>query len=85
MQEVRIVDLSDALGKKSPSSIALQQAAYDIRDSLRETSCVLVRDPRVSQSDNDAFLDHMETYFNRDTEEKMADVRPELSYQVREQ
>jgi hypothetical protein len=34
-------------------------------------------------ADNDAFLDLLESYFTRSDEEKAAEARPELSYQVR--
>lgn len=41
-----------------------------------------VRDPRVPASDNDAFLDLMESYFGQSEELKAPDARPELAYQV---
>lgn len=41
-----------------------------------------MRDPRVDTNDNDTFLDMMERYYERGAEEKLAETRPELSYQV---
>jgi hypothetical protein len=43
-----------------------------------------VRDPRVPVSANDAFLDMLEGYFSRSEEDKQAEARPELAYQVRQ-
>jgi hypothetical protein len=42
-----------------------------------------VRDPRVPASANDTFLDMLESYFSRCEEEKQAEARPDLAYQVR--
>ena len=47
------------------------------------TGCVVVRDPRTSEADSKRFLDMMERYFSQGVAAKMADVRPELHYQVR--
>lgn len=41
-----------------------------------------MRDPRVPASDNDDFLDLMESYFGQSEELKAPDARPELAYQV---
>lgn len=46
------------------------------------TGCVVVRDPRTSEADSKRFLDMMERYFSQGVTAKMADVRPELHYQV---
>lgn len=61
---------------------AEQQLAKGIAESLQRTGCVIVRDPRVAQCDNQRFLDTMETYFARGTAVNIADSRPELHYQV---
>lgn len=42
----------------------------------------MVRDPRTSEADSKRFLDMMERYFSQDLAAKLADVRPELHYQV---
>lgn len=44
--------------------------------------CKQVRDPRVPSSANDTFLDLLEAYFARSDEEKQAEARPQLAYQV---
>ena len=41
-----------------------------------------MRDPRVTEADNDEFLDLLEEYFSQPAELKAEDARPELSYQV---
>ena len=41
---------------------------------------VIIRDPRVSESNNDRFLDMMERYF--ESSDGVADARPEYHYQV---
>ncbi|XP_012277611.1 uncharacterized protein LOC105698171 [Orussus abietinus] len=49
---------------------------------LEKTSCLLVRDPRTVENDNQRFLDTMEQYFQQPLEDIMADVHPELNFQV---
>ena len=49
---------------------------------LHETSCLIVRDPRVSVHDNDRFLDLMERYFTQPMSKKIQHAHPELRYQV---
>lgn len=53
-----------------------------VASCLRSASALVVRDPRIDQAASDTFLDMMEEYFNQSKEEKMADVHPELAYQV---
>jgi hypothetical protein len=49
---------------------------------LEKTSCLLIRDPRVSEADNNTFLDTLEKYFEQPHDAKMADARPDSHYQV---
>jgi hypothetical protein len=44
-----------------------------------------LRDPRVPASSNDTFLDMLEGYFSRSEQDKQAEARPHLAYQVRQQ
>ncbi len=53
-----------------------------IADCLHRTGCLVVRVPGVDEALHDTFLDLMERYFEQPDEDKLADVRPELSYQV---
>ena len=48
-----------------------------------QTGVLIVRDPRCSAGDADAFTDMMERYFQQPREAKLADVRSNLHYQVR--
>ena len=50
---------------------------------LHEFGLLLVRDPRASEAENDAFLDMLEAYFEQPEETKMLDVRADVFYQVR--
>lgn len=49
---------------------------------LHETSCLVVKDPRVSEGDNKKFMDMMQRYYAQSAEVKRADARPDLHYQV---
>lgn len=51
-------------------------------ESLRNTGCLIVRDPLVTEEDNNRFLDLMESYFEQENSIKLEDARPELGYQV---
>eukprot|EP00879_Flechtneria_rotunda_P021970 GHRR01023170.1.p1 GENE.GHRR01023170.1~~GHRR01023170.1.p1 ORF type:complete len:229 (+),score=50.13 GHRR01023170.1:213-899(+) len=70
-----------ALDGQAPSA-ELLQLCQQLADCLARTGCLVVRDPHVAAADNDTFLDLLETYFSRSDEEKQAEARPELSYQV---
>jgi len=50
--------------------------------TLKLTSCLIIKDPRVSEEDNSKFLDMMERYYDLPHDVKMKDVHPELSYQL---
>jgi isopenicillin N synthase-like dioxygenase len=53
-----------------------------IAQCLKQYGLLVVRDPRVSETDNDNFLNMMEEYFEQPREERLKDIRPELHYQV---
>jgi hypothetical protein len=71
-------DLAAALERDA----ALRQLCAGVARCLVDASCVLVRDARVSPGANNAFLNAMEAYFARPDDEKRADCRPHLHYQV---
>ena len=50
--------------------------------SFHTLGIVIVKDDRVSETDNATFLDTMETYFEQPTEKKKEDSRPDLYFQV---
>lgn len=61
---------------------AVEQLCQSVADCLRDTGCLVIRDPRVLAEDNMAFLDMMERYFAQSTAAKMQDSRPDLHFQV---
>lgn len=71
------VDLSEYLSTSSDDS-----ACEALASSLREYGAAIVVDSRVSHSDAAAFRSLMERYFAQPTEDKLADARPEVFYQV---
>lgn len=76
-ETVTQVDITDYLrgGLDLPACQALAH-------SMKTFGAVLVRDPRVGQTECDTFLDMMERYFSQPFEKKIVDARPHLSYQV---
>lgn len=74
-------DLSDYLESQHDS---MQSFCCSVAQCLAQTGCLIVRDPRVGSAQSDTFLDMMERYFSQPDEDKMADVHPELHYQVQQ-
>jgi len=74
------IDLSGFLSEKN--SDAAQEACRRVAQVLRNSSCLVIRDPRVSEEDNSRFIDMMEKYYEQPLEKKMRDVHPELHYQL---
>jgi len=75
-----VIDISAFL--KDPTSAAALDACKTIAKTLEETSCLIIKDPRVSEDENNKFLDIMESYWLQPREVKMRDVHPEIHYQV---
>lgn len=75
-----VVELKDFLS--NPTSEEGKKTCAQVVKILRETSCLIIRDPRVTFQDNETFIDMMEDYYNLPFEEKLKDARPEWSYQV---
>jgi len=74
------IDITEYLkDKSSPASLdACKRAA----ETLKNTSCLIIKDPRVTEENNNTFLTMMERYYEQPTEKKMKDVHPEISYQL---
>jgi len=49
---------------------------------LHTYGCITIRDPRVTENDNNNFIDLIEQYFDRPEEEVIKDARPDLFYQI---
>ena len=54
----------------------------EVADALIQYGAFLVKDDRISNKDNREFLDLMTDYFGLPLQEKIQDVRRDLSYQV---
>ena len=70
------IDLTDYINNNDTSissSILYQFHKYGI---------LIVKDPRVSEEDNDSFLDMLEEYYQQDENIILKDARPEYSYQA---
>uniref|UniRef100_A0A383VB58 Isopenicillin N synthase-like Fe(2+) 2OG dioxygenase domain-containing protein n=1 Tax=Tetradesmus obliquus TaxID=3088 RepID=A0A383VB58_TETOB len=78
-----VFDLSAFLALDGqPPTPELQEQCKQLAECLARTGCLVVRDPRVPAAANDTFLDMLEGYFCRSEEQKQAEARPDLAYQV---
>jgi isopenicillin N synthase-like dioxygenase len=83
--DLPVIDLAPLLACQAagqPPSAAALAEAEKAAQGLHRHGLLIVRDPRASSSDNDAFLDLLEAYFEQPEPAKLADVRSELFYQV---
>ncbi|EFN59425.1 hypothetical protein CHLNCDRAFT_19374 [Chlorella variabilis] len=80
--QLPVFDLAVFLGAADKGAPEVQRLCAALAACLQQSSALVVRDPRVDTADNDAFLSLLERYFSQPLEVKMADVRPELAYQV---
>ncbi|EJD04197.1 Clavaminate synthase-like protein [Fomitiporia mediterranea MF3/22] len=72
----------DIFLNEPPESQAVVSECRKAADALITYGALLVEDSRVSEDDNNAFLDLMEDYFAQPEEALRKDERPELGYQV---
>ncbi|GAM26442.1 hypothetical protein SAMD00019534_096170 [Acytostelium subglobosum LB1] len=75
-----IIDIGRFL--ENPESAEAIQDCKDLVKTLQETSCLVIKSPRVNDEENSRFLDMMEQYYEQPTEMLMKDVHPEWSYQL---
>lgn len=80
MDSLQAVDIAPFLN--NPSSEEGNAACQKVLSALKTTSCLIVRDPRVREEDNVAFLNLVESYFSQPRDDLLKDVHPELSYQL---
>jgi isopenicillin N synthase-like dioxygenase len=59
---------------------AYKRECEKVADAFHRYGVVIVRDPRVSESDNHRFLNMMEKYF--ESSDGVRDARPEIGYQI---
>jgi len=75
-----VIDVSNFLKDKTSSAAVAD--CKKLAETFKQTSCLIVKDPRVTEEDNNRFLDMMEKYYDLPHEQKMKDVHPEISYQL---
>jgi len=56
--------------------------AIKAADALKKYGALLLKDSRVNEEHNHAFLDMMEEYYSQPADIKMKDARPEYAFQV---
>ncbi|KAH0838046.1 Clavaminate synthase-like protein [Lanmaoa asiatica] len=76
-----VIDL-DLFLSENDSSERVQQECKKAADALITYGALLVHDSRVSEEDNNVFLDLVEDYFAQPLQELRKDERPDISYQV---
>eukprot|EP00475_Leptophrys_vorax_P029501 TRINITY_DN433_c0_g1_i1.p1 TRINITY_DN433_c0_g1~~TRINITY_DN433_c0_g1_i1.p1 ORF type:complete len:356 (+),score=109.30 TRINITY_DN433_c0_g1_i1:91-1158(+) len=77
--ELPVIDLEKFL---EGDRTAADEDCKVVVDCLHKYGILLVKDPRVAESENEVFIDQMEQYFERSEEVKKPDVHPEVYYQV---
>lgn len=88
-EEVPVIDISKWIIPSNGRKVEEESddaAADDCRrmaDALHRFGIVLVKDPRVSEVDNNAFLDQMEIYYMQS--DGVKDARPEVHYTCTQQ
>ena len=82
--DLPIIDMSLWLTRSTSESTskACDAECRAVADSLHRYGLAILKDPRTTEADNDAFIDMMERYFEQSDELKSGDVRKELHYQV---
>lgn len=78
------IDLAQLMLKRPNGSFTErgEQECRKVIQCLSTYGILIVRDPRVTEKENEAFLDMMESYFEQDVEVKLNDTRPKYHYQV---
>ena len=78
---LQVIDLAPCISGAS-QDCERASTGRQVAESLHQTGCLVVRDPRVAVGDSNCFLDLMERYFCQATSVKLLDARPTLHYQV---
>ncbi|KAG2022943.1 hypothetical protein CC2G_000655 [Coprinopsis cinerea AmutBmut pab1-1] len=79
--DLPVIDL-DVYRTQPRDSQAVLDECKKAADALITYGALVLHDSRVSEEDNNTFLDLVEDYFNQPDEALRKDERPELSYQV---
>jgi isopenicillin N synthase-like dioxygenase len=73
-----VIDLAKFLNKTA----GWEAECATVASQLSTHGVLVIRDPRVDQKENDVFIDQMEQYYDQPREKKLADIHPEVYYQV---
>ncbi|KAI0378502.1 Clavaminate synthase-like protein [Hypomontagnella monticulosa] len=79
--DLPIIDL-DIYRNNPPTSPAVKEECAKAARALITYGALVLHDSRVSEADNEAFLDLLEDYFAQPASTLQRDERPELGYQV---
>ncbi|KAK0465592.1 uncharacterized protein EV420DRAFT_1262645 [Desarmillaria tabescens] len=79
--DLPIIDLDLFLSQPRHTEVVIDECKK-VADALIVYGALLLRDSRVSEQDNNTFLDLLEDYFAQPEDILKKDERPELSYQV---
>lgn len=82
--DLKVFELGPILSAASGAELddTLINICKDMARCIHETSCLVIRDPRVSEGDNTRFMEMIKRYYAQDGETKRADARPDIFYQV---
>jgi isopenicillin N synthase-like dioxygenase len=79
--DLPVIDL-DVFRGQPRDSPAVQAECVKAADALITYGALVLHDSRVSEQDNDTFLDLLEDYFAQPEADLRKDERPELAYQI---
>ncbi|KAM7200873.1 hypothetical protein V8F20_005115 [Naviculisporaceae sp. PSN 640] len=79
--DLPIIDL-DVFRNQPQDSLEVRNECQKAAKALITFGALVLHDSRVSEQDNDNFLDLLEDYFAQAEEDLKKDERPELSYQI---
>ncbi|KAK3934270.1 hypothetical protein QBC46DRAFT_400326 [Diplogelasinospora grovesii] len=79
--DLPVIDL-DVFRNRPRDSPEVQAECQKAADALIAYGALVLHDSRVSEHDNNVFLDLLEDYFAQPEEDLKKDERPELSYQI---
>lgn len=84
LKSLPIFDLQNYLEASAASGREAEYAetCKAIAEQLHKYGILIVKDPRVSEADNDKFINMLEKYFEQPRAVKMPDSRPQVHYQV---
>lgn len=81
--KVPVIDVKGFL-TESPSA---KSDCKQVAEALHKYGCLVIKDPRVNQAENDRFLDTLERYFDKRSKDyysskPTADIYPDYDFQV---